>query len=156
MPQSATYSENVCWRFSLKLWWWQICLTKYNLTCSSNSHIFFSLTSSKYSRRFSYVTKSTPGFKSTSSPLHNTWMQNLKWYEWFTDMKWSAVTITFQLTFYLFKVNSRNTRKMYEISSKSTIKTSERRQWRRSGVFIVNFEHISYFFQVLLLLTLIK
>ena len=26
------------------------------------------------------------------------------------------------------------------------MKTSERRHWRRSGVFIVNFEHISYFF----------
>ena len=25
---------------------------------------------------------------------------------------------------------------------KLTIKTPERRQWRRSGVFIVNFEHI--------------
>ena len=25
-----------------------------------------------------------------------------------------------------------------------TIKTPERRQWRRSGVFIVNFEHISH------------
>ena len=25
---------------------------------------------------------------------------------------------------------------------KLTIKTSERRHWRRSGVFIVNFEHI--------------
>ena len=28
------------------------------------------------------------------------------------------------------------------ICSKLTIKTPERRQWRRSGVFIVNFEHI--------------
>ena len=27
---------------------------------------------------------------------------------------------------------------------KLTIKTPERRQWRLSGVFIVNFEHISY------------
>ena len=30
--------------------------------------------------------------------------------------------------------------------SKSTIKTPERRQWRRFGVFIVNFEHISHLF----------
>ena len=29
-----------------------------------------------------------------------------------------------------------------------------RRQWRRSGVFIVNFEHISHLVLVLLLLTL--
>ena len=29
-----------------------------------------------------------------------------------------------------------------------------RRQWRRSGVFIVNFEHISHFFLMYLFLTL--
>ena len=28
--------------------------------------------------------------------------------------------------------------------SKSTIKLTERRQWRRSGGFIVNFEHIQH------------
>ena len=31
-----------------------------------------------------------------------------------------------------------------EICSKLTIKTPKRRQWRRFGVFIVNFEHISH------------
>ena len=30
----------------------------------------------------------------------------------------------------------------------------ERRQWRRSGILIVNFEHISYLFLMILLLTL--
>ena len=55
---------------------------------------------------------------------------------------------------YLFKFNSRNTRKRCEIFSKLTIKTPERCQWRRSGVFIVNFEHISHLFLVFLLLTL--
>ena len=34
-----------------------------------------------------------------------------------------------------------------------TIKTPERRQLRRSGVFIVNFEHISHLALVFLLLT---
>ena len=43
---------------------------------------------------------------------------------------------------YLFKVNNRNTRKRCKIYSKSRIKTPERRQWRHSGVFIVNFEQI--------------
>ena len=38
--------------------------------------------------------------------------------------------------------------------SKLTIKTTERRQWHLSGVFIVNFEHISYIVLVFLLLTL--
>ena len=51
----------------------------------------------------------------------------------------------------LFKVIIRNTRKKYEIYSNLTIKTLERRQWRRSGVLIVNLEHISLVF---LLLTL--
>ena len=37
---------------------------------------------------------------------------------------------------------------------KLTIKTPERRQWRCSGVFIANSEHISHLVQVVLLLTL--
>ena len=45
---------------------------------------------------------------------------------------------------YLLKVNNRNTRKRCEICLKLTIRTPERRQWRSSGVFIVNFEHISH------------
>ena len=44
---------------------------------------------------------------------------------------------------YLFKVNNGNTRKMFEICSKLTIKTPER-YWRRSGVFIDNLEQISH------------
>ena len=54
---------------------------------------------------------------------------------------------------YLLNVNNRNTRTRCEICSKLTIKTPERRQWRRSGVFIVNFEHISHLAVVFLLLT---
>ena len=57
---------------------------------------------------------------------------------------------------YLLKVNNRNTRTRCEICSKLTINTPERRQWRRSGVFIVNFEHISHLVLVFLLLTLNK
>ena len=41
---------------------------------------------------------------------------------------------------YLFKVNDGNAKAMYEIRSKLTTKTPER---RRSNVFIVNFEQIS-------------
>ena len=55
---------------------------------------------------------------------------------------------------YMFKVNNRNTRKRCQIYSKFTIKTPERCQWHRSGVFIVNFEHISHLALVFLLLTL--
>ena len=52
------------------------------------------------------------------------------------------------------KVNNRNSRTRCEIYSKSTIKTPERRKWHRSGVFIVNFEHIPQIVLVFLLLTL--
>ena len=55
---------------------------------------------------------------------------------------------------YMFKVNNGNTRTRCEICSKLTIITSERRQWHRSGVFIVNFEHTLLRVQVFLLLTL--
>ena len=57
---------------------------------------------------------------------------------------------------YLLKVNNRNTRLMCEICSKLNIKTPERRHWRRSGVFIVNLEHISHLVLVFLLFTLNK
>ena len=57
---------------------------------------------------------------------------------------------------YLLKANNRNTRTRCEICSKLTINAPERRHWRRSGVFIVNFEHISHLVLVFLLLTLNK
>ena len=52
----------------------------------------------------------------------------------------------------MFKVNNRNTRTRCEICSLLTIKTPERQQYRPSGVFIVNFEHISCLVLVSLLL----
>ena len=61
---------------------------------------------------------------------------------------------SFPMGIYLPKVNNRNTIRRCEICSKLTIKTPERRQWRRSGVCIVNFEHISHLLIVFLLLTL--
>ena len=54
----------------------------------------------------------------------------------------------------LLKVNNRSTRTRCEICSKLTIKTPERRYWRRFGVSIFNFEHISHLVLVFLLLTL--
>ena len=42
----------------------------------------------------------------------------------------------------MLKVNNRNSRTRCETCSKLTIKTPELHQWRRYGVFIVNFEHI--------------
>ena len=56
----------------------------------------------------------------------------------------SAYKLKSQLAFYLLKVNNRNPRKRCEICSKLTAKTPKRCQWRRSGFFIVNFEHIPH------------
>ena len=47
-----------------------------------------------------------------------------------------------QANVYLFKVNNRNTRKKFEISSK-LIKTLEQCHWRISCVSIVDFEQIN-------------
>ena len=66
-------------------------------------------------------------------------------------------TDTVPTNIFLFKVNNRNTRKWCEICPKLTIKTPEQRQTSEvSGMFIVNFETISYNFLVFLLLTLNK
>ena len=46
---------------------------------------------------------------------------------------------------YLFKVNIRNMRRRCEICSELTIKTPERRHWRRFGVIIVNWAYFSAF-----------
>ena len=54
----------------------------------------------------------------------------------------------------MLKVNNRNIRARCEICSELTIKIPERRHWRRSGIFIVNFEQISHLVLVFLLLTL--
>ena len=54
---------------------------------------------------------------------------------------------------YLFKVNSRNTRKRCEIYSKLTIKISQRHRSRHSGFFTANNEYISHLFLVLVALT---
>ena len=49
---------------------------------------------------------------------------------------------------YMFKVNNGKTRTKCEICSKLTIKNNAR---RRSGVFVVNFEHISHLALVFLI-----
>ena len=71
---------------------------------------------------------------------------------------WSGFKVKMQanpVDIYLLKVNNRNTKTRCETCSKLTIKTPERRdERRRSGVFIVNFEHISHLVLVFPLLTL--
>ena len=62
--------------------------------------------------------------------------------------------LQFPVGIWLLKINNSNTRTRCEICSKLTTKASERRQWHRSVVFMVNFEHISHLVLVFLLLTL--
>ena len=51
---------------------------------------------------------------------------------------------------YLLEVNNKNPRARCEICSKLTIKIPEQHQWRGSGIFFVNFEHISHLVLVFL------
>ena len=53
---------------------------------------------------------------------------------------------------YMFKFNNRNRTKC-QICLKLTIKEPKRRQWHRSGAFVVNFEHITHLVLMFLLLT---
>ena len=62
-------------------------------------------------------------------------------------------TQTTQLTFTCLKSTIETLKKRCEICSKLTTKTPERHQWRYSGVFIVNFEHISHLLPLFQLLT---
>ena len=55
---------------------------------------------------------------------------------------------------YLPKVNNRNTSKRFEMCS--NVNNFNKHHWHRSGVFVVNFEHISHLFLVFLLLNLNK
>ena len=75
-----------------------------------------------------------------------------------TELEWVSMLSVFtdnysQLTFTCSA--STTSGKKCEICSKLT-KTKERRQLRRSGVFIVNFEHMSQLFLLSLLLTFSK
>ena len=60
---------------------------------------------------------------------------------------WNGFSNTNQAKIYLFKFNTTETlEKGVKMRSKSTIKTPERRQWRRSGDFIVDVEYIPHLF----------
>ena len=67
------------------------------------------------------------------------------------DIVFRILIQNFLANFYLFKVNNKDTSKTCKICSKLTMKTPEQRHWRRSVVFIVNFEHILHLFLVFLL-----
>ena len=65
------------------------------------------------------------------------------------------ILIIFTANINPLKINERNVRKRCDIYLKLTIKAPERRHWRRSNTFIVNFDYVlPHFSLVLLLLTL--
>ena len=76
-----------------------------------------------------------------------TWLPTLWWISGTYNFHWTNIwQNVYPANIYLFKVNIRNTRKRCEICSKLMIKTPERRQWRRFGVSIVNFDVVLVFF----------
>ena len=64
--------------------------------------------------------------------------------------------ISLPASFYLFKVNNRDTRKRCYVCSKLTIKTPEWYHWCHSGGFIINCEHIFHIVVIPPLLTLYR
>ena len=68
-------------------------------------------------------------------------------------ISWMKLQNKFPASIYLLKVNNTSTRTRCKICSKLTIKTPEQIR-HHSDVFIVNFEHISHFVLLFLLLTL--
>ena len=50
----------------------------------------------------------------------------------------TVFAVLYPAVIYLFKVKNENTRTLYEVCSRFTIKTPEQRHWRFSDVFIVN------------------
>ena len=88
-------------------------------------------------------------FRKISLYLLEDLYSRTKFSKWISSLHMSK----YPANIYMFQVNNRSTRKKCEICSKLTIKAPERRQWRRSSVFIVNFGHISHLFLVSLLLT---
>ena len=96
---------------------------------------------------------STSSFFYISSPCHCQWFHAKQ----VSEIKILKVDfLNFLPASSLLKFNNRDTTTRPEICSKLTIKTPERHQWRRPGVFIVNSEHISHLVLVSLLLTLNK
>ena len=63
---------------------------------------------------------------------------------------------SFQGNWCMHKVNIRSTGKSYKICSELTLKAPEWLHWLHYGGFVVNFEHISHFFLVFQLLTLLN
>ena len=123
----------------VRLFLWCLTWNLFNLVWSQNKHLLSWKLSLTFDNGFCCV---VIGLSRVS--INDTWVEI------------QLALTCFPNNIYFLKVRNRNTRKRSEVCSKLTIKTLERQQWRRSGVFIVNFEHISHLFLVFLLLALNK
>ena len=56
-------------------------------------------------------------------------------FQWDWTLRWNGLSVTTHPATACSKLT---------VETSLQVKTSKRRQWRRSGVFIVNFEHTSY------------
>ena len=118
-----------CFKERLKRFWWNIIKT----WALSDLKLLDPLFNYLSWRRYWYKLASTPLKKSLKS---------------LNELRIDPIGI------YLLKVNNKNSRTRCKICSKLIIKRPEQRRWRRSGVFIVIFEHISHLVPVFLLLIL--
>ena len=67
---------------------------------------------------------------------------------WKSSLKMDETKSWHRANKYMLKDHNRNTRTRWGISSKLTIKASERRYWPRSDVFIVNFTYFTRYCRV--------
>ena len=129
-------------------------ITSENLVCKVNLRFFFLkiLNPLENTREFCKF------FKNTSGGCFCNYFNLLTFHQpqHLCDVIMSMTIYGVRAGNYIFKVNNRNTRTRCEICSKLTIKIPKRRHWRRSGIFIVNFERISHLVLMFLLLTLTR
>ena len=112
-----------------------------------------------FNKMFEFITRSVTSFRVT--PFCNSRIPNLiktDLLRIYCGLPPAGFKMFYILTHPAFNCSNsnRNTRTICEICSKLTMKTLERRQLRRSGVFIVHFEQISPIVLMFLSLTLNK
>ena len=108
-------------------------------------------------RMKSSYSKTTKRSVSSVNQVLSQFQHNVKYLRKCLSVQYSGtyywILLAVPANIYLFIVSNKNTRKRCEIYWKLTIKKPKRRQWRPSGVFIVNFEYILHLFHLFLLLT---
>ena len=65
-------------------------------------------------------------------------------FQWDWSLRWNGLSVTTHPATACSKLTVETVEQRLKYVQSLQVKTSKRRQWRRSGVFIVNFEHTSY------------